>query len=78
MTASAFAPACAGTAGAGSAHAGRVPPDLSIPRPPRVPFVRWIPAPRREPAWREAMRWALIGLTASLAAGEVTLWLAGL
>ncbi|MGG5818250.1 hypothetical protein [Falsiroseomonas sp. HW251] len=61
-----------------AAGAGRVPPDLSIPRPPRVPFVRWIPAARREPAWREALRWSLIGLTASWAAGEATLRLAGL
>lgn len=59
------------------AGAGRVPPDLSIPRPPRVPFVRWLPAERREPAWREAIRWSLIGLTASWVAGEATLWLAG-
>ena len=44
----------------------------------------WIPAPpqasriARRPAeswWREAMRWSLIGLTASLAAGEVALWM---
>jgi hypothetical protein len=34
--------------------------------------------PRREPAWREAMRWALTGLTASWAAAEITLLLIGL
>jgi hypothetical protein len=32
---------------------------------------------RPEPAWREAMRWSLIGLSASLAAGELLLLLAG-
>lgn len=57
-----------------AAQAAGIPADLQIPAPPR--FV-WIPA-RREPAWREAMRWALIGLTASWAAGEVTLRLLGL
>ncbi|WP_237214171.1 hypothetical protein [Falsiroseomonas oryziterrae] len=55
-------------------EAAAIPADLRIPAPPR--FV-WIPA-RREPAWREAMRWALIGLSASWAAGEVTLLLLGL
>ena len=42
------------------------------------PFRVRVLNPRREPAWREAMRWALIGLTTSLAAGEVTLLLLGL
>jgi hypothetical protein len=49
-----------------------IPSDLRIPMPPRT---RWIPAQPRAPWWREAMRWSLIGLTASLAAGEVTLLL---
>jgi hypothetical protein len=52
----------------------RIPPDLRIPAPP---FARWIP-PRREPAWREAMRWSLIGLATSVAAGEIALALLGL
>lgn len=42
------------------------------------PFRVRVLNPRRETAGREAMRWALIGLTASLAAGEVTLLLLGL
>jgi hypothetical protein len=42
------------------------------------PFRVRVLNPRREPTWREAMRWALIGLTTSLAAGEVTLLLLGL
>ncbi len=40
------------------------------------PF-RFIPA-RPEPAWRQALRWSLMGLVTSLLAGEVTLWLSGL
>lgn len=48
--------------------------DLHIPMPPHGRrLVR-----RAEPWWRESMRWSLIALTASLAAGEVALWLAGL
>jgi hypothetical protein len=47
--------------------------DLGIPSPPRA-MRRARPA---EPAWREAMRWTIIGLSASLVAGEVALWLAG-
>jgi hypothetical protein len=50
-----------------------VPDDFLIPA---APSFRWIPAARPAPWWREAMRWALIGLTASWAAGEITLWLA--
>jgi hypothetical protein len=58
---------------ASAASAFAAPGDFAIPTPPRArPLAR--PA---EPAWREAMRWSLIGLTASLAAGEVALWLAG-
>lgn len=45
---------------------------------PPSPFRVRLLHPRREPAWREAMRWSLIGLTTSLAAGEVTLLLLGL
>lgn len=44
----------------------------------RSPFRVRVLNPRREPVWREAMRWALIGLTASWAAAEVTLLLIGL
>jgi hypothetical protein len=51
-----------------------VPSDLLIPAPPRA---RRAVAARREPAWREAMRWSLIGLTASWAAGEVALAMLG-
>ena len=47
-----------------------IPDDLAIPAPPRG---RPIALARREPAWREALRWSLIGLTASWAAGEVAL-----
>ena len=57
-----------------AAEVHRIPADLRIPMPPRV---RWIPARPPEPLWREAMRWSVIGLTASLAAGEVTLLLLG-
>ena len=42
------------------------------------PFRVRVLNPRRATAGREAMRWALIGLTTSLAAGEVTLLLLGL
>lgn len=42
------------------------------------PFRVRVLYPRREPAWREAMRWSLLGLTASWAAGELTLLLLGL
>lgn len=55
--------------------ADRIPADLRIPAPP---FARWIPARRAEAAWREAMRWSLLGLSASWAAGEATLLLLGL
>jgi hypothetical protein len=44
----------------------------------RTPFRVRVLHPRRAPAWRDAMRWALIGLTASWAAGEATLLLLGL
>lgn len=58
------------------AMAGTVPADLRIPMPPRGR--RLVATDRRpEPAWREAMRWSLIGLTASMAAGEVALALFG-
>jgi hypothetical protein len=56
------------------AGASPVPSDLLIPPPPRA---RRIATDRREPAWREAMRWSLIGLTASWAAGEVALAMLG-
>jgi hypothetical protein len=48
------------------------PADLLIPP---APCFRWIPASSALPWWRDAMRWALIGLTTSFAAGEITLWL---
>lgn len=60
-----------------------IPADIRIPMPPfGIPTP---PAPSRlardvrprEPAWREAMRWSLIGLSASMAAGEVALMLFG-
>lgn len=57
------------------ATAGTVPADLRIPMPPRGR--RLAAARAAEPAWREAMRWSLIGLTASMAAGEVALALFG-
>jgi hypothetical protein len=44
----------------------------------RTPFRVRVLNPRREPAWREAMRWSLIGLTASWAAAEATLVILGL
>lgn len=56
-------------------------PSIALP-PPRFaagaarPF-RFILA-RREPWWREALRWSLAGLATGLAAGEATLWLMGL
>jgi hypothetical protein len=43
----------------------------------RTPFRVRVRYPRREPAWREAMRWSLIGLTASWAAAEATLLILG-
>lgn len=49
--------------------------DIAIPAPPRA---RRLAARSQEPAWREAMRWALIGLTASMAAGEIALLMLGL
>jgi hypothetical protein len=56
-------------------QAGAVPADLRIPLPPRGR--RLVAQTAREPAWREAMRWSLIGLTTSLVAGEVALMLFG-
>lgn len=53
-----------------------IPLDLRIPPRPRARHARAAPVVR-EPAWREAMRWSLLGLTASLAAGEVALALFG-
>ncbi|NKC31749.1 hypothetical protein [Falsiroseomonas selenitidurans] len=50
-----------------------IPADLRIPPRPRVVSRPVLP----EPAWREAMRWSVIALTASLAAGEVALALWG-
>jgi hypothetical protein len=70
LTAQAFAPAFAPRMSSDVEH---IPADLRIPAPP---FARWIPA-RAEPAWREAMRWSLIGLSASMAAGEAALLLLG-
>jgi hypothetical protein len=57
------------------AEARRVPADLRIPAPPRG---RRLSAARSAPWWREALRWSLMGLTTSWAAGEVTLLLLGL
>ena len=48
-----------------------IPADLRIPAPPRLRRLEAM----REPAWQEAMRWSVIALTASLAAGEAALWL---
>ncbi len=53
--------------------AADIPADLRIPPRPRV-LRRPAPA---EPAWREAMRWSWIGLSASMVAGEVALALFG-
>lgn len=55
-----------------SPHA--TPADLLIPCPPRPRTLRTTHA---EPWWREAMRWSLIALSASLVAGEVSLRLFG-
>jgi hypothetical protein len=57
------------------ADARRIPADLRIPAPPRG---RRRAAASTEAWWREAMRWAMIGLTASWTAGELTLMLLGL
>jgi len=58
---------------AGHFNAGFGAADLGIPAPPRAMRVGR-PA---ETAWREAMRWSVIGLSASFAAGEIALWLTG-
>jgi hypothetical protein len=50
-----------------------IPADLRIPPRPRM-LRRPVPL---EPAWREAMRWSTIALSASLVAGEVALALFG-
>jgi hypothetical protein len=50
-----------------------IPAHLRIPARPRA---QCRPAPV-EPAWREAMRWSTIALSASLVAGEVALALFG-
>lgn len=50
--------------------------DIRIPPRPCGQHAATRPA-AREAAWREAMRWSLLGLTASLAAGEVALALFG-
>jgi len=47
--------------------------SLAIPVPPRR---RRATAPP-EPLWREAMRWSLVALSASLVAGETLLWWGG-
>jgi len=44
--------------------------SFAIPAPPRLHRAT---APL-EPLWREAMRWSLVALSASLVAGEVVLW----
>jgi hypothetical protein len=55
--------------------AAAIPADLRIPAPPRA---RRIALPRpREAAWREAMRWSIVAITASTVAGEITLLLLG-
>jgi hypothetical protein len=56
--------------------AAEIPSHLRIPTRPRARQAR-AASSAREPAWREAMRWSLLGLTASLAAGEVALALFG-
>ncbi len=56
------------------AEARRIPAHLRIPAPPRGRRVAAAPAER---GWRVAMRWALMGLTTSWVAGEVTLFLLG-
>lgn len=53
------------------------PANPAQPHGTAPPFRVRVFAPRREPAWRDAMRWSLIGLTASLVAGEVALLLQG-
>ncbi len=60
----------------GTAPQADIAAELRIPPRPRT---RHAPAEAvpREPAWREAMRWSLLGLTASLTAGEVALALFG-
>lgn len=55
----------------------RACPFAIPPRPPRATRFRVHPT-RREPWWREAMRWSLAGLLTSWLAGEATLWLMGL
>ncbi len=69
------APACPVTARGLRAEARRLPADLRIPMPPRG---RRLVLRRAEPWWQEALRWSVIGLTASWLAGEVTLALMGL
>lgn len=51
--------------------------DLRIPAPPRGRRLAK-PLPRREAAWREAMRWSIIAITASTVAGEIALLMLGL
>jgi hypothetical protein len=57
------------------AEARRIPIELRIPVPPWGRRLATHPA---EPRWRQALRWSLMGLTASWVAGEVTLLLLGL
>jgi hypothetical protein len=58
-----------------------IPADLRIPAPPRTrrlaPARSRIGLPPREAAWREAMRWSIIALTASTVAGEIALLMLG-
>jgi hypothetical protein len=57
-------------------HSATIDLDLRIPVPPRPRRLSLrLPA---EPWWREAMRWSIIGLTASLVAGELALLTLGL
>lgn len=58
------------------AEARRIPAELRIPLPPRGR--RLAAASSTASRWREAMRWALMGLTTSWVAGELTLLLLGL
>ncbi len=70
----AFAP---GSLAAVLAELRPVPADLVIPPPPRG-RLRNRPRQRLQPSWKDAMRWSLIGLTVSWAAGEATLVLLGI
>jgi hypothetical protein len=43
----------------------------------RIPLRLVLPSRPPEPQWRQAMRWSLIALTASMAAGEIALAMLG-